>query len=103
MIAEMHGRDEDTLTRLEVGNVLADFDDFAGHVAAEGVREVNAGQASTYPDVEVVQGARAHAYEDLIFTRLGIGDVFVGEDFGSTELMNANGFHGTPAAWTMET
>jgi hypothetical protein len=42
----------------------------------------------------MVQRARAHADEDLIFARLGIADVFICENFRSTELMNANGFHG---------
>src|ERR1019366_7695457 len=42
----------------------------------------------------MVQRARAYTDEDLIFARIGIGNVFVDEDFRSTELMNANGFHG---------
>ena len=45
------------------------------------------------PDVEMVERARFHAHEHLIFARLRIGNVFVGENFGPTELMNANGFH----------
>src|SRR5450631_526847 len=46
----------------------------------------------------MVQRASPHTDENLIFTRLGIGDIFVGEDFRPTELMDANGFHGTPAS-----
>jgi hypothetical protein len=89
----MHGRDQHALSGLEVGDVLADLHDFTGHVASEDVRQVNSRQSFAHPEVEVVQGACPHADEDLIFTRLGIGDIFVGEDFGSTELMNANGLH----------
>jgi hypothetical protein len=48
----------------------------------------------------MVQGARPHTDEDLILARLGIGDVFVGEDFGPTELVNANSFHGR--SWTVD-
>src|SRR6202158_3391232 len=42
----------------------------------------------------MVQRASADTDEDLVLARLRIGNFFVGEDFGSTELMNANGFHG---------
>src|SRR5947209_19461832 len=90
----MYRRDQHALSGPEVGDVLADFNDFAGHVASEDVRQVNSGQSFAHPEVEVVQRASADADEDLIFTRFGIGNVFVGEDFGSTELMNANGLHG---------
>jgi hypothetical protein len=31
----------------------------------------------------------------LIFARLRVWDIFVRQDFGATELMNADGFHGT--------
>ena len=34
------------------------------------------------------------ANEDLVFAQLGIGHIFVLENFRSTEFMNANGFHG---------
>ncbi len=94
VITEMHGRKQHALSRFEVGDVLADFDNLAGSVAAEDVRQVNAGQSFAHPDVEMVQSASPHAYEDLVFARLGIGNVFVGENFRPTELMNANGFHG---------
>ncbi len=33
---------------------------------------------------------------NLVLAQLRVGDVFVGENFGSTELMNADGFHGAP-------
>src|ERR1700687_4005638 len=42
----------------------------------------------------MVQRASADTDEDLVLARLRIGNFFVGEDFGSTELMNAHGFHG---------
>ena len=98
VIAEMHGRDQHPLSRLEIGDVLSHFDNFARDVAARNVRQVDPRQAFTHPDVKMVQRASSHPYEDLIFSRPGIGDVFVSEDFGSTELMNANGFHGAPEA-----
>src|SRR5208282_2173150 len=94
MITEMHGRKQHALSGLEVGDVLADLDNFAGGVTAEDMRQVNAGQSFAHPYVEMVQSARAHADEDLVFARLGIGNVFVGQNFRPTELMNADGFHG---------
>src|SRR5260370_41293760 len=93
----MSGRNTPALLAPEVCAVLACFEESAGHVAAEDVRQVHAGQAFAHTQVEVVQRASADADEDLIFTRLGIGDVLVHEDFGSTELVNADDFHGAPA------
>ena len=74
VIAEMHGRDQNALSGFEVGNILADFDNFAGDVGAENVRQIDAGQSLTHPDVEMVESAGAHADEDLIFARLRVGD-----------------------------
>ena len=102
VIAERHRREQHALSGFEVGDVLADFDNFAGGIGAEDVRQIYAGQPLAHPDVEMVQSAGSNADEDLIFARPGIGDVFVGEDFGTTELMNADGFHeapGTPTSW----
>jgi len=93
VIAEVHGREKDTLSGAKVGNVLAGFNDFSGDVAAEDVGQVHAGESFADEDVEVVESAGAHAYEDLIFARLGVGDIFVGENFRTTELMDADGFH----------
>jgi hypothetical protein len=31
----------------------------------------------------------------LIFARLWVGNAFIGQNFGATELMNADGFHET--------
>jgi hypothetical protein len=90
----MHGSEQDALSGLEVSDIRADFDDFAGYVAAEDVGQIDAGQSFADPHVEVVQGAGADADEDLVFARLGIGDIFVGENFRTTELMETDGFHG---------
>src|SRR5208282_21865 len=93
-IAEKHGRKQNALSGFEVSDIFADFDNFAGNVAAEDVRQVHARETFAHPDVEVVQSAGAHANEYLIFARFGVGDIFVSEDFRTTELMDANGFHG---------
>ena len=57
------------------------------------MRQVDSRQSLPHKNIEVIQSARSSTDQDLIFTRLGIGHVFVGENFGSTELMNADGFH----------
>jgi hypothetical protein len=97
----MHGREQHALSGLEVGDILADFDNFAGGVSAQDMGQVHTGQSLAHPYVEVVQSARTHPYEDLILAWLGIGDVFIDQNFWSTELMNANGLHGAPGAWTI--
>ena len=78
---------------LKSGDVLADFDDFTRDVAAEDVRQFHAGQSLAHPDIEMVERAGPHPDQDLIFARLRIGDVFVLQNFGATELMEADGFH----------
>ena len=76
-------------------DVIADFDDFSGDVAAENMRQVHARQALTHPNVEMVHGAGSDSDQNLVLARPGIRDIFVGEDFGSTEFMDADGFHGS--------
>jgi hypothetical protein len=60
------------------------------------VRKLYAGQPFAYPEIKMVQRARADANEYVVFTQFGVGSVFVLEDFGSTEFVNADGFHGFP-------
>src|SRR5208282_111312 len=91
--AEHHGREQHALTRFESADVLADLGHFACDVASENVRQLHPRQSLAHPDIEMVERAGPHPNQHLIFTRLGIGHVFVSEDFGTTELMNANGFH----------
>src|SRR6202166_2122588 len=38
VIAEMHGRDQDALADFKIGNILAQFDDLSGNIAAHDVR-----------------------------------------------------------------
>ena len=47
----------------------------------------------------MIQRAGAHAHQHLIFARLCVGNVFVGEDFRSTKFMNADGFHVDLLIW----
>ena len=74
-------------------DVLADFDDFSGDVAAKDVRQLHAGQSFANPEIEMIQCAGPNANQNLIFARLRIGYVFIGQDFGTAKLMNADCFH----------
>ena len=97
VIAEMHRREQHPLTGFEAGHVLAEFDYLARDVAAQNVRQFDAGQALTYPEVEVVHCASLDADQNLILARLRIRNIFVAQNLGTTEFMEANGFHEQPS------
>ena len=88
-----HGREQDTSTYFEVGDVLATIGDFTCDIAAEYVRQLYPGKPFAHPEIEMVECAGANANEDMIFAQLGIGRVFVLQDFWTTKLVNANSFH----------
>src|ERR1700739_3526344 len=90
----MHGSEQDSLSRFEVGDVLADLHDFASDVAAEDMRQVDTGQSLAYPNIEMIKSTGPDADENLVLARLGIGDILVDENFRATEVMDADGFHG---------
>ena len=92
-IAGTHGCKEYPLAFPEIGYVFANARDNAADVAAEDQRQLNAGNALADPEVEVVEGAGFHLDKHLVLTQLGFGDVFVLEDLGTAEFMNANRFH----------
>jgi xanthine dehydrogenase accessory factor len=94
MIAKVHGREENALPGLEFGDIFAEFDDLARNVAAEDMRQLNAGQAFAHPDIEMVQAAGANPYEHLVLAKLRVGGIFVAKNLRATEFVNANGFHG---------
>jgi hypothetical protein len=58
------------------------------------VRELNAGQSFTDPEIKMVECTGANANQNMVFTQLGLGSVFILQDLGSTEFVNADGFHG---------
>ncbi len=94
MTAEQHGRQQHARANFQIGYVFATLRYFASNVASEGVRQLDAGKSFANPQVEVVESAGANADEDVVFAQDWIGDLFVPEDFRSTEFMHANGFHG---------
>ena len=74
-------------------DILPDLRNLARNIAAENVRQFHAGQSLAHPHIEMIERARLHSHQHLIFARLRIGNVFIHQDFGSAELMNADGFH----------
>ncbi len=97
VIAEMHGRQQYSLPRLEAGDVLADFDDLSCDVRPQNVRQGHSGQTFADPEIDMVQGAGLDADQNLVLARLGIGHIFVAQNFRTTEFMDADGFHRSSA------
>ena len=96
VIAEMHRRQQYPLPGLEAGDVLADLGNLSGNVRAQDVRQLHSGQTFADPQIDVVQGAGFDPDENLVPARLGIGHIFVAQNFRTTEFMDADGFHGPP-------
>jgi hypothetical protein len=93
MIAEVHGGEQYALSGFEAGDIFPDLDDFTSDVAARDVRKLYAGESFANPKVEMVHGARFDPDENLILAWLGVGDVFIAEDFGASEFVNDSSFH----------
>ena len=56
-IAEMHRRNQHTLTQLEPGHVFADFHDLSRDIAAEDMWQVHTRQPFAHPDIQMVERA----------------------------------------------
>jgi hypothetical protein len=50
-------------------------------------------ESAASPEVEVIEGARAHADERLAARDVRLGRIFVAKDLRSAMLMKTNGFH----------
>jgi hypothetical protein len=57
------------------------------------VRQIHPREAFAYEQVKVVHRTSTNTDEDLVLTRPRIGYILIGENFRSTELMNADCFH----------
>jgi hypothetical protein len=93
MPAGQHRGKQNAGSRLQVRDVLAALGDFACDVASEDVRELDAREPFANPQIKMVQRAGANANENVVFAQFRIGSIFVLEDLGSTEFVNADGFH----------
>ena len=63
--------------------------------APENVRQADPGQAFPDPHIDVVQRASLDPNQNLVLARLGIGHIFVAQNFRTTEFVDADGFHGS--------
>ncbi len=57
------------------------------------MRQVYARQSFAHPDIKMVQGTGLNANQNLVFSGLGIGDIFVAQNFRPTEFVQTNSFH----------
>ena len=92
----MHRSDQHTLAGLEAGEVLSDFDDLAGYVAAEDVGQFDSGQSLANPQVEMIHGTGADPDKHLIRAGLGVRQFFVAQDFWSAEFVDDGSLHQIP-------
>jgi hypothetical protein len=96
MTAIGHWSKEYAGSGFDVGNVFTNLDDVSGNVAARDLRERHAGNSLADKKIQMIEGDSLYANEHLIFAENGIGDVLVLQNFGSTVLVDAYGFHGHP-------
>jgi hypothetical protein len=92
------GCENDLLADVNGGDFRADLGDFAGHVATGNVRKRDGytGKAAANPEVEMIEGASAHANQDFIVAESRFGDVGVMKDRRITVFIDDDGFHGQP-------
>jgi len=93
MIAEVHGRQQHSLSRLASRHVFADLNNLAGNVAAENMRQRRLGCTLPDPEIEMVHRASLHLHQHLVLAQNWIRNVFVLQYFWPPVLMNANRFH----------
>ena len=77
-------------------NELADLADDAGNIVAENMRQwnFNARETLSYPDVEMIERARADVEKDFGCVDGGSWYVCIFEDLGAAMVIEDNGFHG---------
>ena len=93
MMTEVHRRNHHTLANRNVTHILAGLNYFPSDVAAENVRQLDAGKAFANPEIQMVHGTGANTNENLIFPQLRVGRVLVSKDLRIAEFVDANGFH----------
>src|SRR5262249_30475762 len=91
--AERHGRQQHTLGRLEIGDVVTHGDDVAGNIAAVDVRQLDSRKPLADKQIEVVQSAGLYLHHHLVVTQRGVRDIFILQYFRTTKLVKADGFH----------
>lgn len=93
VIAEHHRRNQNALSFLYRGNVLANVFHHSSNIAAIDVRQVHPRQAFTHPQVEMIERARLHPHHHLVLPHLRFGNISVEEDLRSAELLENDRLH----------
>ena len=93
-------REDDFLTDANVGDICADFCDFAGDVASGNVRQRNRhiGQAAAHPEIKMIQRASFDPNEDIIRAQRWLRRVFEFEHARPAVLMKNDCLHETSVA-----
>jgi hypothetical protein len=93
--ATNHRCEHNFLTHASTRDFRADLCDFSSDVAAGNMwkRDGNIRQSAADPQIEMIQSAGAHADENFIGAGLGLGDVDVLQNFGSTMLAEEDSLH----------
>src|SRR5215831_2517104 len=94
VVAEAHRGDEHALPGTKPGHVFAHFDNLPGHVAPRNMWQGRFRGPYAHPDIQVVEGAGLHPYQDLILARPGVGYIFKPQHLRSPVFVHDNGFHG---------
>src|SRR5262245_50433019 len=95
MIAEVHGREQNSLPSLESGNVFANVNDLACDVAAKDMGQRDLGNSFSNPEIKMVHGAGPYAHQDLVFAQTRLRYFFVPKHLRPASFVNAHGFHGS--------
>ena len=104
LAATQSRREQHAPARLDALAQRPHLDDFARDVAAQYMRqgEFHAGNAGAYEEVEVVQGASAHADQDFVGLDGGFRGLFVDKRFRAAVLMNASEVHSCQFTVTLQ-
>ncbi len=73
----VHWRQQNALAGVEPGDVFADFGDLSRDIASQDVRQFDSRQPLANPHIQMIERAGPHVHQDLIFSQLRIGNLFV--------------------------
>ena len=94
------GIDHDALAERKPIDAFPERLDRSGAVGAEDPRLGNGRKSLANPEVEMIEGTRAEADEDLARAWLRVGGLLIPENVGASVLVDSNGFQGTMSSMT---
>jgi hypothetical protein len=83
------------LSDANIGHFRTDFCNFSSDIAAGNVgkRDGDIRQPAANPQIEMIQGASAHAHENFVGAWLRAGNIDVLQNFGSAMLTEEDSLH----------